>query len=286
MVRAAGVAILASAAFVASNTLVKVMGSGGIPSSEIGWFRSAGGLLFLALAWRSIWPLDRLADPWGHVGRGVLGALTILCLMHAFVTLPFAVAITIYYARVLLMIPLARVLLGEEARPGVWGVAIVGLAGVAVALIPSAELPDRWTGIAAIILAAILSAGSQVMVTRLTRTNRPETIVGVFAVISTLMLAFPAAAVWVPPSEPEHWSMLLGVSALAVAAQWLVTVAYREGGAGFVAPFSYLEIPMAAVIGFLLASEVPQSSELVGGAIVIVATGYLMWRSTRDESGR
>lgn len=285
LIRVAGVAVLASAAFVGSSALVKFIGAGGYPSPEIAWFRGAGGLVFLVMGWRAIWPLDRLADPWGHLARGVLGALTILCLMHAVVALPLALVFTIYYARVLLMIPLAGALLGEIARPGVWMAAVTGLVGVAVALLPSLDAPERWTGVAAVVLAALFSAGSQVMVTRLTRTNPPETIVGVFAVVATIMLAFPAVPVWVSPSEPIEWLALVGVSALAVAAQWLVTLAYGAAGAGFVAPFSYLEIPMGAVVGFLLAREVPGWWEMGGGGLVICATAYLTWRSSRGGTG-
>lgn len=274
LTRAALWAIVASAAFQGSNALVKAVGTA-LPSAEVGLFRAAGGVLLLALAARELAALRRLPDPGWHAVRGLLGALTLACLMHAFTTLPLALATTIYYARVLVMLPLARVMLGERASPSLWAAAVAGFAGLAIAVLPTLHTqPELGSGLAAILVATLASAGSQVAVTRLTRTNPPSAIVGVFAVVTMLALSLPASAVWQTPTASEAL-LLLGIGLAGAGAQVAVTRAYALAGAGFVAPFSYLEIPIAAAIGFVMAAELPTPHQAAGSLLVIAAAIYV-----------
>lgn len=271
---AAAVAIAESCAFVSSNTLVKAL-AGALPAAEIGLFRAVGGLLLLAVVWPRLRSLTKIPDPLWHLLRGLSGAGTILCFMYAMTVLPFALAVTVYYARVLLMIPLAKLLLEERPAPGAWGAAVIGIVGVAVALTPSLAFSGNGLGAAAIIGAALLSSFSQIAVTRLTRSNVPGSIVGVFACVAVGVLLPTAWFHWIPPSL-EDWPVLAAIALTGVLAQWLAAHAYRLAGASFAAPFSYLEIPMAAAIGYLFWDEGVDYLQLVGGLIVIGSTAYIM----------
>lgn len=273
LVRATIWAILASLSFQISNALVKAVGTA-LPSPEVALFRAAGGVLLVLVAWRELSALRRLSDPWMHAVRGGLGVLTLLCLMHAFSTLPLALVTAVYYGRVLLMIPLASVTLGERSRPALWLAAAMGFAGVAVAVLPSLQEPELGSGVIALLIATAASAGSQVAVTRLTRSNPPSVIVAVFCAVSMLALTPATAAVWTPPSFAEA-ALLVGIGLAGAGAQYAVTRAYALAGASYVAPFSYLEIPVAAVIGFAMAGEVPTVQQAVGCLLVVAATVFV-----------
>lgn len=266
-------ALASSVLFTAANALVKAIGPA-LPATEVGLFRALGGLLLIAVAWREFRTLRRLADARLHAVRGALGAVTIVALMHAFATLPMAVTTTVYYARVILMIPLAHLFLGERVGGGHWAAAILGLFGAAVTLGSTLSVAEFSSGIAALLIATVASAGSQVAATRLTRTNPPAVIVTVFGLVTVAVLALPAAASWVAPSTTGI-AILAALGLAGASAQYAVTRAYALGGASRVAPISYIEIPLAVAIGWVMAAELPSVHQICGALIIVAATSYV-----------
>lgn len=269
-------ALTSSVLFTVANALVKWIGPA-LPATEISLFRALGGLLLIAVAWTEFRTLRRLADARMHLVRGALGAVTIVALMHAFATLPMAVTTTVYYGRVVLMIPLAHLFLGERMGRGLWAAAIIGLFGAAITLGATLSVGHFSTGVAALLVATITSAGSQVAATRLTRTNPPAVIVCVFGIVTLTVLSLPAAASWVAPSAIGIL-ILAALGLTGAAAQYAVTRAYALAGAGRIAPISYVEIPLAAAIGWIMASELPSLRQVCGALIIVAATAYVSTR--------
>jgi len=60
--------------------------------------------------------------------------------------------------------------------------------------------------------------------------------------------------------------------------QILMTHCYRFADASILAPFDYVSIIWATVLGYLLFSEIPTSSVLIGGGIVMAAGVAVIWR--------
>ena len=268
-------ALLSVLLFTTANALVKLIGPA-LPSAEVSLFRAAGGLLLIVLAWRELRDMRRLADPKWHLIRGVLGSITIVTLMHAFATLPMALVTTIYYARVLLMIPLAALVLGERPGRSLYMAAVIGLIGGALTLKPAFDLGYPLVSIAALLLATVASSGSQIAVTRLTRTNPPGVIVSVFALVAIATFSVPSASVWVTPA-PSDVAILAVLGVAGALAQYTVARAYSLAGASRVAPISYIEIPLAAAIGWFMARELPTSLQIIGTLIVVAATAYVSY---------
>lgn len=266
-------ALASSLLFVAANAMVKAIGTA-LPSAEVSLFRAAGGLLLLVLAWRELHNLRRLADPKWHLIRSTLGAVTMVCLMHAFATLPMALATSLYYARVLLMIPLAGLLLGERSGWDLWAAAIIGFIGVGIATGPIFDAATLSTGVVALLIAIVASSGSQVAVTRLTRSNPPSVIVSVFALVALAILTIPAASSWISPA-PGEVAILIGLGLAGAMAQYAVTRAYALAGASRIAPISYVEIPLAAAIGWIMAREIPTAHQAIGAGLVVASTAYV-----------
>ena len=61
-------------------------------------------------------------------------------------------------------------------------------------------------------------------------------------------------------------------------AQILMTEAYRHAEASTVAPFEYTSMILGIVVGYLAFGDVPTIHMLVGGAIVIGAGIFIVWR--------
>ena len=60
--------------------------------------------------------------------------------------------------------------------------------------------------------------------------------------------------------------------------QILMTSAYRHAEASVVAPFEYTSMLLGIVVGYLAFGDVPTLHMLVGGAIVVAAGLFIIWR--------
>ncbi len=54
-----------------------------------------------------------------------------------------------------------------------------------------------------------------------------------------------------------------------------ITRALSHGEASVVMPINYVRLPFAAIVGFLLYTEVPDAFTLTGGAIIFAAVSYI-----------
>jgi drug/metabolite transporter (DMT)-like permease len=72
--------------------------------------------------------------------------------------------------------------------------------------------------------------------------------------------------------------MLVCAGLLGGVGQILLTTAYRHADASVVAPFEYTSMLLALGVGYLLFSEVPTLTMLVGAAIIIAAGVLIIWR--------
>lgn len=270
-------ALASAVTFQGLSTLMKLLGAT-LPPLEIAFVRGAAALVLVAVTWRALKAWRSIRDPLIHGLRAGLGTIALLCSVYALSTsMPLALVSVILYSRILMMIPLARVTLGERASPRLWLATLAGFAGVLLAASPALALPDQTLGVLAIAAAAITSAGSQLAVRRLTKTNPSSLIVAIYALLSTVLLAGPAAAIWVPPSQMEM-AGLLGIGLFGACALYCTAQAYRHAPATIVAPLFFLEIPLAAGLDYLLWGKAPTWQTVVG-ALVIVAATYAVTKS-------
>jgi drug/metabolite transporter (DMT)-like permease len=82
---------------------------------------------------------------------------------------------------------------------------------------------------------------------------------------------------WVTPSWRD---IVLGVS-IGVAStfgQWIVVLAFRYADASVLAPFSYSQLVVVTILGFLIFGEVPDIWTVVGAAIIIASGLYTAHR--------
>jgi drug/metabolite transporter (DMT)-like permease len=60
-----------------------------------------------------------------------------------------------------------------------------------------------------------------------------------------------------------------------------MTSAYRHAEVSTVAPFEYTSMLLAIIVGYFVFAEVPTIHTLVGGAIVVAAGLFIIWRERR-----
>lgn len=280
--------IIASAlAFMAANIVIRHLGAK-LPPLEMAMFRSAGGLIMVLVAWRAFLHLRQLRDPHIHLVRAVVGAVSLMALVHSYATLPIALVTAFMYVRAVLVVFMARLFLGERVGPDVWAAVGLGIAGGIVALWPRLSAVGTpavgWDGWEALILplAALAGAGSHICMRRLALTNPPSVVVAVSAILVTAVVAVPASSVAIEPPAADI-PLLVGMALLSGLAQWFTVRGYRYASPARLAPLSLIDVPIALVAGYVLFGEVPSGMQAVGSVMIIGAALYV-FRAEQAES--
>ncbi len=278
--------------FIAMSALIKVTAPH-IPSGEAVFFRS-----FFALPIILIWLYHlkelrqglRVTKPWGHVKRGVMGAVAMLFSFAGLGYLPLPEVTAISYLAPLLTVVFAAFILKEEVR--IFRISAVGLGLVGVFIVvwpkltffgvaPQAHAgPSETLGVALVLTGATFAALAQIFVRRLVQTDKTPAIVFYFSVTSIAISLLTIPFGWVWPTFFEAGLLVLA-GLLGGVGQIFLTSSYREAEASVVAPFDYASMIFALLIGYFVFAEVPSLTTLAGAALVIFAGILIIWREDR-----
>ncbi len=218
----------------------------------------------------------RTAQPRLQFARVACSCISTLAFFYALRHLPLATAISIAFIAPLLMTALSVPLLGEKVGWHRWGAIVVGLVGVLVITQPGAGTVP-WLPALLCLVAALGYSTSMVLSRRLTRTDSDIALMFYGNFGQLLVMGAITAFVWREPS----WTAigLIGAMALLlVSGQWFLVRAFRFGAVGMLAPFHYIELPIAAVIGWFVWRELPENAVWYGAAIVVASGLYVLWR--------
>jgi drug/metabolite transporter (DMT)-like permease len=249
-------------------------------------FGAAGLALVVALAeGRSGFAMPR---PKLQLGRGAAVALATICFFMAVMALPLADATAIQFTSPMLTGILSALVLGERAPRAVWGATALAFAGVLIVLRPNLlalGLPALWP------LGAAFGMAWLMIFNRKAAGAAP-------ALRMQFLLALVAAPLLVSAASLLHLSgvpqfhvpppsaaVVLKCAAVAVAAtlgHLLIYSATVRASAAVVAPMTYVQLLVAAALGWLLFGSAPDLSTFAGAALII-AGGLLLWRSQRPR---
>jgi len=197
------------------------------------------------------------------------------CGFYATAHLELATAVALGYTRPLFMILLAVMFLGEVVRWRRGLATLVGFLGVLIMLRPT-EVPVELPAVAALV-AALAVAGAMAVVKQQAAVDGPATIMVWFGTGTAVLTAIPAAFVWEPPQSTQ-WPLLIGIGVLASIGQYMMIKAFTYGEATVMNPIDYLQILLAAGLGYWLFDEVPSVWTGVGAAVIIASTLYIIFR--------
>jgi drug/metabolite transporter (DMT)-like permease len=201
----------------------------------------------------------------------------------ALTQLPLPEAVTISYATPLIIVALSAIFLREAVHLYRWSAVIVGLIGVVIIAWPrltlvSSGIDDGATiGVMAALAAAAIAAVAQLLVRRLTQTERSGTIVLYFLLTSSVISLVTIPFGWQWPTGLQA-VYLVGAGIAGGIAQVLMTESYRHAELSVVAPFEYSSLVFSVIIGFVFFGDVPTWFMLVGGVIVVGSGLFIIYR--------
>ena len=240
-------------------------------------------LLTPFVVWGRLWTI-----PKGTFGmqftRGVLLAIATACFFAALQHLPLAEAITIYFVQPLLLTAISALFLGETIRLRRIMAIAIGLIGVMVILQPSLIL-FGWPALLPLITA--LAMACYVALTRhLAGHVHPYQMQMMVGFSATVTLGFAlligpvfdipwTGFIW-PTNQQLMWVAYMGLA--ATIGHVFIVWAAGNAPASVLAPFQYLEIVTATLLGYLVFNDVPANSTILGSAIIIGSGIYLFHR--------
>ena len=216
----------------------------------------------------------RLCRPRLHLLRGGLQVLGQSLVFLAIPHLSLAEFYVIVFSMPIVTVLKAGWFLKERAGAHIWPVLAVNFAGVLIALRPDRDM-NAWALVA--LAGTFVLAGSLVVLRKLMETETAE-----MASLSTCVaLALGALAVtpfvYKSAGFADLALMALG-GVLFVPAQILLTTAYRLAPAALASPPQFLQLAYGALAGYFVFGDVPSLWIYIGGATVIAANAFLLYK--------
>ena len=264
-------------------TLVKLL-SERVPLGEITFARSFFALIPVVI-WASatgeLRTVFHTKKPWAHVTRSVVGLCGMFLGFAALSRLPLADATAIGFTAPLITVVLAAVILREHVRIYRWSAVVIGFIGVLIIVTGYAE---EGGGAGRNLVGALFQLGAAgvvalvvIQIRRMSVTESAVTIVIYFSLISALVSLATIPFGWVTPSLTDA-ALLVATGILGGLGQVTLTESVRHADASLLAPFDYVALLWALVLGFFVFAAAPTQTMLIGAAIVIATGLFVIFR--------
>ena len=268
--------LLASATFPIMGTIVKYL-TVELHPFQIAFFRCFFGLIILL-------PIIIKNNPYKilntnrlhlHIYRGLLGIGAIMAGFTALSLMPLATAVTLGYTRILFLVPLAMIFVGE--KPGLLRIILIILGFIGVILIINPNNDSNITYYSAIIalIGAFFVSCVKLTVKSLTSSESTLTIQLYYGIISSIGLIIPCIIFW---NSISLFSLLLILLAAVCGTigQMFTIWGLKNSTTTVVMPADYSRLIFAGIYGFIIFNELPFLNEIIGSIVIIIATMIIL----------
>lgn len=273
--------VLATVLFVLMNSAVKFL-SAHLPPLELIWARTLGHLVFVVALFapaRGGWRLLATRRPLVQVARSLLLLASTSFFFTAIGRVPLADATAVSFTSPFIVAALAGPILGERVGAGHWISIALGFVGALIVIRPGGQATDPHLFL--VVGSAACYALYQILTRLVTGVDTPETTVTYSALVGTLLLSALVPFVWTTPARPSHWAILATLGLLGGLGHYCVARALLWGPASIIAPFHYVQLVGAALIGYVVFGDVPTVWTWAGAGIIIGSGLYIAWRQRR-----
>ena len=266
--------------FSTMGALFKLASMDGFSAPELVFYRSLFSLP-VVLLWvfkRASLAALRPNKPLAHVWRSSLGLLSMGLTFQALILLPLADATAINFTAPIFATILSFLILREDVRIHRWAAVAIGFIGVLIVVQPGGSSLST-IGVAIALFAALGQAGVTTTLRHLQRSENVVSIVFWFAVagiaVGGLLMPFFAHA-----RPLTAFALVIAGGFAGGVGQLLMTTSLRAP-VSVVSAFDYLQIVAATVYGWLLFSDMPRASTILGAALIAISGIYIAWREHR-----
>ena len=254
------------------------------PPVWVAWARyTAQGALMLAILLPIRGPrLWHTRRPGGQALRALFLLATTVCIVTALRRMPLAETTAVVFTAPLFVVLLSRPILGESVGRLRWIATGLGFAGALIVTRPGAGLAVDGMLLAA--AGALTLALYQIMTRQMSPQEDPLAMLFWNALVGSVVLT-PLLA-WqgeLGPLELRSTGLVLTMGIAAGLGHFLLIRAFREAPASLLSPVSYLQILMAAAVGWLFFEQFPDPLSLAGMAVIILSGALLAWQAHQAD---
>ena len=258
--------------FACSDALSKYL-TNFYPVVIILWVRYVVHILLMLVVLRppSVRTLIVSKKPKLQIIRGLCMVCTNLLFISALRYIPLAEGTSIIYISPLLVTAFSGPLLGDRIFHLQWVAVIIGFIGVLLLVRPGGNL---FQPVALLAVGAAFSFSLYQIITRkLNNIDRSSTTNFISGLISTLVTSLLIPFFWKTPTL--HFTLLMVVlGASALISHLFMTKAYQFAKPSTLAPFSYMQLLFAGLIGYVFFNHIPDLTGIFG--MLIIVTGGLL----------
>jgi drug/metabolite transporter (DMT)-like permease len=258
-----------------SDVLAKQL-SQTLPSPEITWLRYLMlSIVAVVLAAPRGGALLRPKQPGLQVLRGVASLGSAVFFLLSLRRMGVAEATAISFVAPALITCLSIPLLGERVRWRRWAATLMGLAGVLIVVRPGGGV---FGPVALMPLASAVCGALAVVITRKMGPGARARTTLLWSAMVGLCLLTLSAGLWFEPPTPHELWIGLGMGLTYALGQLMMILAYRQGEASLLAPFTYAQILSSGLLGFVVLGAVPGAMTLAGMAVILLSGVYTLHR--------
>ena len=229
---------------------------------------------------RSLRAAFKSHHPYLQIARSLIITLEVGVFIIAFRYLPLADAHAIAGIAPLLVTALAVPLLGEKVGLRRWSAIAVGFVGLLVIVRPGLGV---FNPAALIPLAgAALWAVYQILVRKVADDDAATSLL-YMAVIGAVVMTALAPFFWRPP-DAQGWILLVSLGVVGSLGHYVLIKAFQAAPASTLQPFHYIVLLWAAIVGYLVFGDLPDTWTILGAAIIAASGLYAFYRErVREE---
>ena len=261
--------------FVAVTALVKNMGSR-VPPAEAAFLRYLLGLVFLLPMLKDLREAHLTPRQWKLFGmRGMFHAGAVILWFYAMTRIPIAEVTAMNYLSPVYVTIGAAIFLGEKLAMRRIVAILIALFGAAIILRPGFR--EVSSGHLAMLVTAIVFAGSYLTAKIMAGEVKPTVVVAMLSIFVPIGLAPFAIAVWVTPSLNDLM-LLFCVASFATAGHYTMTLAFAAAPVTVTQPITFLQLVWAVLLGAIVFGEPVDIWVVFGGIVILASVTFITWR--------
>jgi len=199
--------------------------------------------------------------------------------------IPLANAVALVFVAPILLTSMSAAFLRERVTIRRWAAVVLGFVAVLIIIRPGFA-SFHWASLLA--LGTALAFSLYLLSTRLLAGTAPPLVTLAYqSILGVVAMSIVLPLVWVPPTQLDML-LMVGIGGIAAFGHFLVIKAFEYADASALAPYSYTEIIMATILGYVVFDDFPDGWTWAGIAMVVAIAIYISVprRGRGDGAGR
>jgi drug/metabolite transporter (DMT)-like permease len=259
----------------------KFLGESGYSSLQVSWARAFGHIVFMLAFFVPRFGLRMLRTrrPLIQLMRSAMLFGSNATNFFAITFIPLAKTASISLMAPLLVVPLARLILGERTTLARMMALMTGFVGVLIIIRPGTEL-FHWASLFAV-ASALGYAIYQVLTRRVAGIDPPETSTIYSSVVGAFGMFLVLPFIWRTPESLRDILYFCSLGVIGALGHYLVAQALTNAPANIIAPFQYMQLIGSVAVGYFFFGDFPDALTWIGAAIIVASGLYIGWSQTR-----